>query len=63
MKEKGMSWPQFVDGKGFDGDIARTYHVVGTPTLFVVDRAGRIVARPGSAKQIEESLLAALDKP
>jgi len=63
VKEKGMSWPQLVDGKGFGGDIAKTYHVEGTPTLFVLDRAGRIVARPGSAKQVEESLLAALDKP
>jgi hypothetical protein len=62
VKEKGISWPQLVDGKAFDGGIAKTYRVQGTPTLFVLDRAGRIVARPSSATQIEESLQGALDK-
>ncbi|HEY7666291.1 MAG TPA: TlpA disulfide reductase family protein [Xanthobacteraceae bacterium] len=61
IKDKGMTWPQLVDGKAFDGTIAKTYGVNGTPTIFVLDRAGRIVARPGSAKQIEEGLALAFD--
>ena len=60
IKEKGMVWPQLVDGKGFDGDIPQTYRVDGTPTVFVLDRNGRIVARPASAKTVEESLVTAL---
>lgn len=59
VKEKGMTWPQLIDGKGFDGDIPQTYNVDGTPTVFILDRVGRIVGRPSSAKQIDESLLAA----
>jgi peroxiredoxin len=60
IREKGMTWPQIATDKGSDGDIPLKYGVNGTPTIFVLDRAGRIVARPGSAKQLEESLLVAL---
>jgi hypothetical protein len=60
IREKGMTWPQIASDKGFDADLPQKYGVNGTPTIFVLDRAGRIVARPGSAKQLEESLVAAL---
>jgi peroxiredoxin len=60
IKEKGMTWTQLVDAKGFNSDVAQAYRVEGTPTVFVVDRAGKIVARPSSAKGIEDNLSAAL---
>jgi hypothetical protein len=60
IKEKGMIWPQLVDAKGFKSDAAQAYRVEGTPTIFVLDRAGKIVARPSSARGIEENLAAAL---
>jgi hypothetical protein len=59
LKSKGMTWPQLADGRGFDGPIARAYRVQGTPELFVIDRSGRIFARPASADQIEARLLEA----
>jgi hypothetical protein len=63
LKSKGMTWPQLAEGKGFDGVIPKAYHIDGTPELFVLDRAGRIFARPGSAAQIEASLKEALARP
>jgi peroxiredoxin len=60
VKSKGMTWPQLADGKGFDGPIAKAYRIDGTPELFVLDRAGRIFARPGSAKVVEARLQEAL---
>jgi hypothetical protein len=63
MKSKGMTWPQLADGKGFDGAIPQAYHIQGTPDLWVLDRAGRILARPGSAKDIEARLREALARP
>ena len=63
VKSKAMTWPQLADGKGFDGPIAKAYRIDGTPELFVLDRAGRIFARPGSAKQIEAQLQEALARP
>lgn len=63
VKAKGMTWPQLADGKGFDGAVAKAYHIQGTPTLFVLDRAGRIFAKPGSAAELEAQLLQALANP
>ena len=60
MKEKGMTWPVLADGKGFDGPNPKAYRIDGTPDLFVLDRAGRILARLGSAKQVEARLQEAL---
>jgi peroxiredoxin len=60
VREKKMVWPQIASDQGFDSDVPQKYGIDGTPTIFVLDRAGRIVARPGSAKQLEEGLLAAL---
>jgi hypothetical protein len=51
------------DGKGFDGPVPKAYRIDGTPVLFVLDRAGRIFAKPGSAKQIEAQLQEALARP
>jgi len=60
IKEKQMTWPILADGKGFDGPIPTAYHIQGTPDLFVLDRDGRIFARLGSAKPLEEKLKDAL---
>jgi hypothetical protein len=60
IKAKGMTWPQLADGKGFDGAIPVAYRIQGTPELLVLDRAGRIFAKPGSAAQIEARLQEAL---
>jgi len=63
VKSKGMTWPQLADGEGFNGAIAKAYRIQGTPELFVLDRAGRIFARAGSAKQSEARLQEALARP
>jgi peroxiredoxin len=62
MKAKGMTWPQLADGKGFDGAAAKAYHIQGTPDVFILDRAGRIFARLGSAKPLEARLQEALNR-
>jgi len=63
IKDRGMTWPQFADGKGFEGPIPTAYHIQGTPELFVLDRDGRIFARTGSATQVEALLKNALARP
>ncbi len=60
VKEKGMTWSILADGESFDGPIPKAYHIQGTPEIFVVDRAGNIFARLGSAKQLEATLKDAL---
>ena len=63
VKEKAISWAQLADGKSFDGPIPKLYRPNGTPTLFVLDRSGKIAAKLGSAEKIEESLRPVLAQP
>jgi hypothetical protein len=63
IKENAMTWPILADGNGFEGPIPKTYHIQGTPDLFVLDREGKIFARLGSAKQLEARLKEALKAP
>ena len=62
VKAKEMTWPILADGKGFDGPNPIAYHIQGTPELYVLDRAGRIVARLYSAKELEATVQEALAK-
>ena len=63
IKEKAIPWAQLADGKAFDGPIPKLYRPNGTPTLFVLDRAGKIAAKLLSAGKIEESLQPVLSQP
>jgi len=56
IKEKGMTWPVLADGKGFFGPITKSYHVQGTPDIYVLDREGKIAAYLTSAKNLESTL-------
>ena len=63
VKDKQIPWPVLADGKGFDGPIPTAYHVQGTPDLFVLDRAGRIVVKLTSAKSLEATIQQTLTQP
>jgi peroxiredoxin len=63
VKEKGMTWPILADPKGFDGPIPTAYHIQGTPTIFVIDRAGKIFATLGSAKTLDTTIQQAIATP
>jgi len=63
VKEKAIPWAQLADGKAFDGPIPKLYRPNGTPTLFVLDRSGKIAAKLGSAEQVEENLRKVLTQP
>jgi peroxiredoxin len=60
MKEKEMTYPILADGQGFDGPMPKAYRITGTPDVFILDREGKIFARLGSAKQLEDKLKEAL---
>jgi peroxiredoxin len=63
VKEKAIAWAQLADGKAFDGPIPKLYRPNGTPTLFVLDRAGKIAAKLGTAEKVEEAVQAVLAQP
>lgn len=42
--DHGVGWAQIYDGKYFDADLAKLFHVTGIPFGLLIDRAGRVVA-------------------
>jgi thioredoxin family protein len=63
VREKAISWAQLADGKEFQGPIPKLYRLNGTPTLYVLDRAGKIAAKLGSAEKVEETIQTVLAPP
>jgi thiol-disulfide isomerase/thioredoxin len=40
--ENGVTWPQIFDGKGWEAELAKTFHVKSIPLPLLVDRDGRV---------------------
>jgi thiol-disulfide isomerase/thioredoxin len=55
VADRGLPWPQYYQGKKWDGDFSMDWGINAIPTLFVVDRAGRLAAM--DARRELEALL------
>ncbi len=42
-KEKGMTWPQYFDGKGWENSISSRFGITEIPTMWLVDKKGMVV--------------------
>jgi thiol-disulfide isomerase/thioredoxin len=59
VKERGMEWPQFFDGKGWKNEIAATYQIRSIPAMWLVDQKGMVVdtnARGGLEEKVSKLL-------
>lgn len=57
--ENKMTWPQFFDGKGWENEFARRFKIQSVPTLWLLDREGKLVdANPRG--RLEAAIEAAL---
>jgi thiol-disulfide isomerase/thioredoxin len=43
VKEKGMEWPQYFDGKGWQNDFGKKYGIRGIPAIWLVNKKGELV--------------------
>ena len=41
--EKGMTWPQYFDGKGWNNEISTAFHIRAIPAMWLVDKNGLVV--------------------
>jgi len=58
-KSKGMTWPQYFDGLGFDNKISSSYGITSIPQMWLVDKKGNLVninARVDLEKNVEKLL-------
>jgi thiol-disulfide isomerase/thioredoxin len=58
-KEKGMTWPQFFDGKGWQNEISSRFGIQSIPAMWLINKKGMLVstnARPKLKEQVEKLL-------
>ena len=58
-KEKGMTWPQFFDGKGWQNEISSRFGIQSIPAMWLINKKGLLVstnARPKLQEQVEKLL-------
>jgi len=53
VNEEKLSWINASELKGFDGKSADLYNIYATPTMFLLDRDKKIVAKPISYRELE----------
>jgi thiol-disulfide isomerase/thioredoxin len=56
VRDNGMRWPQFFDGKFWENEIAMMYKVRAIPATFLIDRRGVLRYRSIRGKQLEEAV-------
>ena len=61
MKDNGMVWPQYFDGKGWNNEVSRSFDINSIPAMWLVDKKGMLItmnAREDLAGQVEKALQA-----
>jgi thiol-disulfide isomerase/thioredoxin len=59
VKEHGMAWPQYFDGKGWQNEISTQYGISSIPAMWLVNKKGMVVntnARAGLEEQVAKLL-------
>jgi thiol-disulfide isomerase/thioredoxin len=62
IKVKGVAWPQFFDGKGWENKLARRYGVVSIPGSYLIGPDGKIVSVGLRGPELDEQLASLLGK-
>ncbi len=44
VKEKGMEWPQYFDGKGWQNEISTKYGIDSIPAMWLLNKKGMVVS-------------------
>jgi thiol-disulfide isomerase/thioredoxin len=60
MQDKGMTWPQNFDGKGWNNDVSQSFNIRALPVEWLVDKKGMVVSL--DARQDLDGQVAALLK-
>ncbi len=55
VKEKGMAWPQYFDGKGWENEISTRYGISSIPAMWLINKKGIVVSTDARAA-LEESV-------
>ncbi|MEP6671499.1 MAG: TlpA disulfide reductase family protein [Chthoniobacter sp.] len=53
--EKGMTWPQYFDGKGWNNEVSTAFHIQSIPAMWLVNKSG-IVATTEAAGNLDAAI-------
>ncbi|MEI6683597.1 MAG: thioredoxin-like domain-containing protein [Bacteroidota bacterium] len=56
LREQKLPWINVSDLKGFNGKPADDFNIYATPTMFLLDRQKKIVAKPNTLREMESTL-------
>ncbi|HTX88368.1 MAG TPA: thioredoxin-like domain-containing protein [Bacteroidales bacterium] len=56
IRDQKLKWINVSDLKGFDSPSANEYNIYATPTMLLLDRQKKIIAKPVSYRELEEVL-------
>jgi peroxiredoxin len=56
IKTEKLNWMNVSDLKGFAGKVADDFNIYATPTMFLLDRDKKILAKPISMRELEQVL-------
>ncbi|MDF1740525.1 MAG: TlpA disulfide reductase family protein [Verrucomicrobiales bacterium] len=57
---KGITWPQYCDGKGYDNELAQRFGINRLPASFLVGKGGKIIASELRGDALGEAVKKAL---
>lgn len=56
IEENAMPWPQYFDGKGWQNEVGPTYGIQSIPTMYLLDKDGKVVTTDLRGEKLEEEL-------
>ena len=59
LAEKGMTWPQYFDGKGWNNEISKKHGINGIPAMWLIDKQGRVASK-NARKDLDKVVAQAL---
>jgi thiol-disulfide isomerase/thioredoxin len=62
LQEKGMTWPQYFDGQGWQNKLAQEYGINSIPATFLLDGEGKIIAKDLRGDALDQAVARALAK-
>ncbi|MCB1203453.1 MAG: TlpA family protein disulfide reductase [Verrucomicrobiae bacterium] len=60
VSDRGVTWPQYFDGKGWENELAQRFGIGSIPATFLVGKGGKIVASNLRGPALEEAIEKAL---
>jgi thiol-disulfide isomerase/thioredoxin len=60
IQARGMAWPQYFDGQGWDNKLAKKYGVHSIPMTYLLDRHGVIIGKELRGEELSDAVVKAL---